>query len=59
MTAPTDEIAAEREAYRAYFDAGVSALMSRMWGGNLHMGMFAHLNETLAEAQSRLKQHIA
>ncbi len=59
MSASTDQIAAEREAYRAYFDAGVSALMSRMWGGNLHMGMFINAEETLAKAQSRLKNHIA
>jgi sarcosine/dimethylglycine N-methyltransferase len=59
MTARTDEIAAEREAYRTYFNAGVSALMSRMWGGNLHMGMFADAEETLAAAQLRLKENIA
>jgi sarcosine/dimethylglycine N-methyltransferase len=53
-----DDIAAERDAYRAYFDAGVSELMSRMWRGNLHIGLFEHDEEPLEDAQCRLKDRI-
>lgn len=54
----SDEIAAERDAYRTYFDAGVSELMSRMWRGNLHIGLFEHDEEPLEDAQHRLKDRI-
>ena len=48
----------DQSAYRAYFDGGVSTLMSQMWGGNLHMGYFAAPDELLGDAQQRAKQHI-
>lgn len=48
----------DQSAYRAYFDGGVSTLMSQMWGGNLHMGYFTAPDEPLGGAQQRAKQHI-
>jgi len=52
-------IQADQSAYKAYFDGGVSTLMSQMWGGNLHMGCFAEPNEPLADAQLRAKRIVA
>jgi len=52
-------IQANQSAYKAYFDGGVSTLMSQMWGGNLHMGYFAEPNEPLAGAQLRAKHRVA
>ena len=60
MTVDRDpSIQTNQSAYRAYFDGGVSILMSEMWGGNLHMGYFDRLEETLADAQQRAKHKIA
>ncbi|MFN4140449.1 SAM-dependent methyltransferase [Aestuariivirga sp.] len=58
MPTQSNEVLAEQEAYRSYFNAQVSQLMSRMWGGNLHMGLFVEQGEALATAQYRLKDHI-
>jgi sarcosine/dimethylglycine N-methyltransferase len=66
VTAVTDgarndapSIAEEREAYRRVFDSAVSRLMSAAWGGNLHLGLFAHADEPLAPAQRRVKDRMA
>ena len=49
----------ERDAYRRVYDTGVSALLSEIWGGSLHMGLFADPLEPLSEAQLRAKEHMA
>jgi cyclopropane fatty-acyl-phospholipid synthase-like methyltransferase len=53
-----DDITSEGNAYRSYFNAGVSQMMSRMWGGHLHMGLFENESEPLEVAQLRLKDRI-
>lgn len=40
-------------------DTGLSALLSRIWGGNLHMGLFEDRKEPLLEAQLRAKRRMA
>ncbi|HEY7763988.1 MAG TPA: class I SAM-dependent methyltransferase [Aestuariivirgaceae bacterium] len=52
-------ITAEQEAYRKLYDTALSALLSTIWGGNLHMGLFEHLEEPLERAQLRAKDHMA
>jgi sarcosine/dimethylglycine N-methyltransferase len=52
-------IVAEQEAYRKFYDTALSALLSAIWGGNLHMGLFDHPEESLGEAQLRVKDHMA
>ncbi|CAN5556892.1 methyltransferase domain-containing protein [soil metagenome] len=49
----------DRETYRNFYDSGVSALLSAIWCGNLHMGLFASASEPLVEAQERLKDYLA
>jgi sarcosine/dimethylglycine N-methyltransferase len=58
MNRETD-IAAHREAHRKVYDTGLARLLTAIWGGNLHMGLFASPDETLALAQVRLKDHMA
>lgn len=53
------EIAQQREAYRQVYDTGLASLLSVIWGGSLHMGLFARPDEPLAEAQLRVKEHMA
>ena len=57
MTRREVEEAAAR--YRATYDTGVSELLSRVWGGNLHMGLFQDPAEPLLPAQLRAKRHMA
>lgn len=45
--------------YRATYDTGLSELLSRVWGGNLHMGLFQDPREPLLPAQLRAKRHMA
>jgi sarcosine/dimethylglycine N-methyltransferase len=45
--------------YRATFDTALSELLSRIWGGNLHMGLFQDSGEPLLDAQMRAKRHMA
>jgi cyclopropane fatty-acyl-phospholipid synthase-like methyltransferase len=52
-------IAAEQEAYRKFYDTALSALLSTIWGGNLHLGLFEHPDEPLGRAQLRAKDHLA
>jgi cyclopropane fatty-acyl-phospholipid synthase-like methyltransferase len=52
-------IAAEQEAYRKFYDTALSALLSTIWGGNLHMGLFEHPDEPLGRAQLRAKDQLA
>jgi len=53
------EITAQRDAYRKVYDTGLAKLLSAIWGGNLHMGLFSAPGEPLAAAQMRLKEHMA
>lgn len=53
------DIAAHREAHRKVYDTGLARLLTTIWGGNLHMGLFARSDEMLDVAQMRLKDHMA
>jgi cyclopropane fatty-acyl-phospholipid synthase-like methyltransferase len=59
MPGEDSEIDRDREAHRKFYDAGVSALISAAWGGNLHMGLFATPEEPLGDAQLRTKSYLA
>ncbi|MDP9137675.1 MAG: methyltransferase domain-containing protein [Pseudomonadota bacterium] len=52
-------IAAQRDAYRSVYDTGLAKLLSAIWGGNLHLGLFEHPEQPLAAAQVRVKNHMA
>jgi sarcosine/dimethylglycine N-methyltransferase len=52
-------IAADQEAYRKFYDSAVSELLSAIWTGNLHMGLFDDAHELLTLAQLRAKDHMA
>jgi sarcosine/dimethylglycine N-methyltransferase len=45
--------------YRAMYDTALSMLLSRIWGGNLHMGLFENPDEPLLTAQMRANAHMA
>ncbi len=45
--------------YRAMYDTALSMLLSRIWGGNLHMGLFKDPGEPLLPAQMRANDHMA
>jgi sarcosine/dimethylglycine N-methyltransferase len=45
--------------YRAMYDTALSMLLSRIWGGNLHMGLFESPDEPLLPAQMRANAHMA
>ena len=45
--------------YRATYDTAISELLSRVWGGNLHLGFFSHPEESLLQAQLRAKHRLA
>jgi sarcosine/dimethylglycine N-methyltransferase len=45
--------------YRAMYDTALSTLLSRIWGGNLHMGLFESRDEPLLPAQMRANAHMA
>jgi sarcosine/dimethylglycine N-methyltransferase len=53
------EIQNAAERYRATYDTALSELLSRVWGGNLHMGLFQDAGEPLLDAQMRAKRHMA
>jgi sarcosine/dimethylglycine N-methyltransferase len=44
--------------YRAMYDTALSMLLSRIWGGNLHMGLFENSDEPLLTAQMRANAHM-
>jgi sarcosine/dimethylglycine N-methyltransferase len=48
-----------REAYRKFYDTELSKLLSAIWGGSLHMGLFSEPGEPLPVAQERLKSCLA
>jgi sarcosine/dimethylglycine N-methyltransferase len=49
----------DRANYRRFYDSGLSALLSVIWGGSLHMGLFEAPTEPLPLAQNRLKDRLA
>jgi sarcosine/dimethylglycine N-methyltransferase len=51
-------IAAEQDAYRRFYDTALSELLSAIWGGNLHMGLFERPDDSLASAQLCMKDHM-
>ena len=54
--------AAFREAtatYRQTYDTALSELLSRIWGGHLHMGLFERPDEALEPAQMRANRRMA
>jgi sarcosine/dimethylglycine N-methyltransferase len=55
----TNDIQEAAARYRATYDTALSELLSRVWGGNLHMGLFRDAGEPLLEAQMRAKRHMA
>jgi sarcosine/dimethylglycine N-methyltransferase len=52
-------ITADQDAYRRFYDSALSDLLSAIWGGNLHMGLFGNPGEALGSAQLRMKDHMA
>jgi cyclopropane fatty-acyl-phospholipid synthase-like methyltransferase len=52
-------IAADQDAYRRFYDSVLSELLSAIWGGNLHMGLFKDAGEALGSAQLRMKDRMA
>jgi len=53
------DIEAAAASYRATYDTALSQLQSRVWGGNLHLGLFEHPDEPLLEAQMRANRRMA
>jgi sarcosine/dimethylglycine N-methyltransferase len=53
------QIEADRDVYRKFYDTDLSGLLSAIWGGNLHMGLFTIPGEPLEQAQERTKHRIA
>ncbi len=52
-------VAADQDAYRRFYDSALSELLSAIWGGNLHMGLFDDPGEALGRAQLRMKDQMA
>jgi sarcosine/dimethylglycine N-methyltransferase len=60
MTASrSSQVDTDRDNYRKFYDTELSALLSAIWGGNLHMGLFAEAGEPLPKAQQRAKDRMA
>jgi sarcosine/dimethylglycine N-methyltransferase len=55
----SSQVDTDRDNYRKFYDTELSALLSAIWGGNLHMGLFAEADEPLPRAQQRAKDHMA
>ena len=53
------EIQQAATQYRETYDTALSELLSRVWGGNLHLGLFEDPAEPLLTAQMRAKHHMA
>lgn len=52
-------IAESAARYRKTYDTPLSALLSRIWGGHLHMGLFERPDEPLLDAQMRANRRMA
>ena len=53
------EIQAAAAHYRATYDTALAELQSRVWGGNLHLGLFERPGEALLPAQMRANRQMA
>ena len=53
------KIEAAAAQYRATYDTALAELQSRVWGGNLHLGLFDRPGEALLPAQMRANRHMA
>lgn len=53
------EASKELAEYRKTFDAPISRLINRMWGGQWHLGVFAAPDESLHDAQIRASRIMA
>jgi sarcosine/dimethylglycine N-methyltransferase len=49
----------ETEIYRRNYDTALSDLLSAIWGGHLHMGVFEGIGDTLLGAQMRANHILA
>ena len=47
----SSQVDTDRDNYRKFYDTELSALLSAIWGGNLHMGLFAEADEPLPRAE--------
>jgi sarcosine/dimethylglycine N-methyltransferase len=59
MATPSSQVDTDRDTYRKFYDTELSALLSAIWGGNLHMGLFTETREPLVRAQQRTKDRMA
>lgn len=48
-----------REDFRRTYDTPLSQLLAEIWSGNMHLGLFEHAGETLADAQLQAKRRMA
>lgn len=55
----TSTVDASREAYRKVYDGALTTVLSTIWGGNLHLGVFERPGQPLTEAQVIIKQRMA
>lgn len=53
------DIEAAASHYRATYDTAMSRLLTRVWGGNLHLGLFADPAMPLPAAQMEANRHMA
>lgn len=59
QTTGSSQVDTDRDNYRKFYDTELSALLSAIWGGNLHMGLFAEADDPLPRAQQRTKDYMA
>jgi 2-polyprenyl-3-methyl-5-hydroxy-6-metoxy-1,4-benzoquinol methylase len=59
MTAQTPDIDRETELYRRNYETTLSQLLSVIWGGHLHMGVFDSTSDLLLNAQMRANRTLA
>jgi hypothetical protein len=59
MIAKNPETERETEIYRRNYDTALSELLSEIWGGHLHMGLFESAGDSLLGAQIRVNRSLA
>jgi sarcosine/dimethylglycine N-methyltransferase len=59
MTMPNPDSERETAIYRRNYDTELSELLSAIWGGHLHMGVFDGAGEPLLDAQMRANSILA
>lgn len=52
-------VESRRAEFRKTYDTPLSQLLAEIWSGNMHLGLFAHADEALADAQMRAKRRMA